>query len=66
MKVKFKVHHTYGLHYEEVFDLDDFNVDYDDKEQFRKDMSELLTRWTMKHYNHGDALPSWEIVEGDE
>ena len=69
MKIKFKVHHTYGLACEEVFGLEQLGLESIPLEKLSKDneelfeqVSPLLNDWVMKNYNHGDALPSWEIV----
>lgn len=69
MKIKFKVHHTYGLAYEEVFTTEDLGIDWISPNDWGKENTDLsnsinplLMEWTKKHYHHDDALPSWEII----
>lgn len=69
MKIKFKVHHKYGLAYEEVFSLEQLGLGETPIEELKKDNEKtrnhirpLLHAWVMNHYNYEDALPSWEIM----
>lgn len=73
LKVKFRVYHEYGLVHEEVFNLDFLGIRMNDGEELSKSNLRLcnlikpkLIEWTNKIYNHGDALPSWEIVEEEQ
>lgn len=73
MKIKFQVHHTYGLHHEDLFSLEELGLeDFEareirkDNEQLSKHIRPILWSWTSEHYNHSDAFPSWEVVESDE
>lgn len=71
-KIKFTVHHTYGLSHEELFSLEELSIKNIPIENISKDNKQLadkieplLIDWTKKHYNHGDALPGWEVVNVD-
>lgn len=62
MKIRFKVHHSYGLHFEEVFSIEELRLDKIPLDEISREIVPLLIEWTTKNYNHGDALPSWEVV----
>ena len=70
MKIKFKVHHKNGLHYQEDFSLNKLGLEHfpinaidKNNKELRDYIRPLLINWTLKHYNYDDALPSWEVVD---
>lgn len=70
MHIKFQVHHTYGLAYEQTFTLQELGLEHIPLHQVRKDnvplavlIGTLLDEWVANVYYHGDALPSWKVVE---
>jgi len=69
MKIRFMVYHSFGLHHMEDFDLEDFDLEWSLIGEVSKSNEMLLNLirpylidWTKQHYNHSDAMPSWEVV----